>query len=233
MLFRSLFQERAFGEEIKTRPKKAALEAIRIASRAKTSSSIKEIKSSLSLPNKETKIEDFFKGIVVDAYKDPLTIKSTESIQRLKRLRKAIQYLNKELKFYLQQASHCDTIQLKKEFQWYSKNLSPSNPVTLQTVDEAISPLEIICDKLIETPGRSGKRNPAFFETVYDLASIWKKYTGKEPTRINYADYRNGPTHSAFLTYIEVSIKSIIPTRVSLLNIAKEIIHLRSIPSYR
>jgi hypothetical protein len=73
----------------------------------------------------------------------------------------------------------------------------------------------------------SGRKNPTFFKVVYDLAEIWKKYTDKEPTRINFSDYRNGPTHSPFLDYLKESISSIIPLNVSLLNIAKEVISFR------
>lgn len=236
LIIELLRQNPAFGEEINTRYKKAAKKAIKIACKIGRSSSIEETKSKLSLTNKTSDIEKFFlKNIVVGVYKDPLTIKRTESSQRFKRLYEKIQSLENELSFFLQQSSHRDTIQLKKEFQHFFNSNKPPN-ITLQTVDNSICRLKIICSKLINDPGRPGRKNPAIFETVNDLASIWKKYTGKEPTLINYADYRNGSTHSPFLDYLKKSIESIIPLqeqentkkqKVSLSNIAKEVISFR------
>ncbi|MDD5476873.1 MAG: hypothetical protein PHG87_01475 [Candidatus Omnitrophica bacterium] len=235
----SLSQESTFGKEIDTWVKEAALKAIKIASQTKTSSSIKETKVDLSLISKRAKIEDFFSENIVGAYKDPLTLKRTESISRFKRLYESIQSLEKELEFFLQQSSHPDTIQLKKEFLWfpyssfpeYAKSLGsqPYTNITLQAVDDSIYRLKIICGKLIDDPGKPGIGHPAIFKTVYGLADVWKKYTGKEPTLINYPDYSKGPTHGPFLDYLKESIESVIPLEkhISLRNIAKEVISHR------
>lgn len=108
-----------------------------------------------------------------------------------------------------------------------NKSPNSNSNITLQAVANLIYCLKLVCSKLINEPGRLGRKNPAFFETVNKLADVWKKYTGREPTRINYSDYGKGSTHSPFLTYIEESIKSIIPIDANLLNIAKEVISFR------
>jgi len=234
-----LSQESTFDEEIDTRAKKAALRAIKIASQTKESSTIKETNASLSLINKRTGIEKFFSENVVGTYKDPLTLKRTESISRFKRLYESIQSLEKELGFFLQHSSHPNTIQLKKAFQWfpysssseYARSLGnqPHTNITLQTVDDSIYRLKIICDKLVNDPGKCGMGHPAIFKTIYGLADVWKKYIRKEPTLINYPDYGKGPTHGPFLNYLQESIESVIPLEkhISLCNIAREVIAFR------
>jgi len=109
-----------------------------------------------------------------------------------------------------------------------NKSSNPTPNITLQRVDDLIRYLRLACSELIENPGSPGRKNSAIYKTVDNLASVWKKYTGKEPTRINYPDYGNGPTHSPFLDYLQESIGSVILLDdVSLPNIAKEVIRLR------
>ncbi|MFA5350259.1 MAG: hypothetical protein WC357_02875 [Candidatus Omnitrophota bacterium] len=124
----------------------------------------------------------------------------------------------------------------KKELEKCLRKLKRETGYTPST-----SPTDMSCknpntELLLLYPMAKPIKNPAFFNTVNQLADIWKKYTGKQPTR-RFNAYSSGEqTHSPFIQYLTSSIASVIPIKsginikaqdVSLPNIAKEVIAYR------
>lgn len=141
----------------------------------------------------------------------PRNIKRRESAQQIKELHACLMTLEKQLRPFLQQSWHQNTIKLKRAFY---KLIHPEySRITLQAVSEIISYLKLAAEQIRKNPGTRGVKNPFHHEAISNLASIWEKYSGKNLGRsTKFYELPGGKTSQKdcgkFLEYVSVSINS-------------------------
>ncbi len=154
-------------------------------------------------------------------------IKRAESLRAVEALKRKISPVRACLQVFFAASKHPHTIQLKKSFREYQKELYESirvhkkrdakecrfeigslqKHVPFEDFCYLVEYIERSCDELLTNPGRPAMMNQAAFNAVSELAKMWERRNGKRPTISNYYGLKG---RSDFVDFMEIAINGFI-----------------------